>query len=173
MISELANQSASMEEIFIFTTAISTLESFIKSLASLKVQLKTMKTINGQQLRIQNGFQRKMLWWKSIYRRNWVEEKLILKNNSSKTIEKCLNFMLYAIMKNISFITSLQMILLKSDKFQFQILEKIHSLLLSVVKNCHSSLLSINLDKLMLKNSWHLSNCMLDKNWMFLEESIF
>jgi ERCC4-related helicase len=80
-----------MADLSTFTTAMTTPENSIKNLELHKDLLKLTKMINGLQLKITNGFLRKMRKWNNISKKNLEVAKSIQKNSSFKTIEKCLN----------------------------------------------------------------------------------
>ena len=130
-----------------------TLDNSMKKLDSLKDHLNLMKMISGLLPYPTNGFQKKMLRWNSILRRNWAVEKSTLKNSSLKMIEKSWNSTLDIKELHSSYITSLLMTLSKLEKLLFLTLAKIPSLSPSKDKNFRDSLLLINLVKHMLKTS--------------------
>lgn len=78
---ELVNPLLYTEELFSYITATSTLVNFMKSKVHHKVQLSLMKMINGLQKPMLNGSLKKMLRWKTIYKRNSAVEESHLKNN--------------------------------------------------------------------------------------------
>ena len=79
---ESDKQLPSTVDQFISITVMITQESSLRKLASLKAPLKPMRMINGQQQLLTNGFLKKMLKWKSTFRRSLVEERLTPKNSS-------------------------------------------------------------------------------------------
>lgn len=78
---ELVNPLWYTEELFSCITVTSTLVNFMKSKVHHRAQLSLMKMINGLQKLMLSGFLKRMLKWKTIYKRNSVVEESHLKNN--------------------------------------------------------------------------------------------
>lgn len=81
LILELVNPLLYTEELFSCITVTSILVNFMKSKAHHRVQLSPMKMINGLQKLMRNGSHKKMLRWKTIYKKSLVVEESHLKNN--------------------------------------------------------------------------------------------